>query len=89
MNIVIWALAGALLGWASYSYLSYNEARGKLASMAIGAVGALLGGNVIAPMFTAAPAVPAAFSAATLVIAAVVAAVALVVGNLVYTRWGV
>ena len=89
MNIVIWALAGALLGWASFSYLNYNEARGKLVSMAIGAVGALVGGNVLAPMFTAAQAVPAAFSSSALVVAAIAAAVSLVVGNLLYARWGV
>ena len=89
MNIVIWMLAGALLGWIGFSHLQFNQERGRLVSMVIGAVGALIGGNVIAPMFTAAQAVPGAFSASALVFAAIVAAGLLFAGNLVHDRWGV
>jgi hypothetical protein len=56
-------------------------------SIAIGAAGGLVGGKVLAPMFTSAAAadlsVPALFFAAT------AAAVLLVIGNLLYVRWGV
>jgi hypothetical protein len=69
--------------------LAFNEERGMTVSMIIGGVGGFLGGKMIAPMFTAAAAVPADFSASALFFAAGVAAAFLAVGNLVHSRWGV
>lgn len=89
MNIVMWILAGGILGWVGYSFLAFNEERGMMVSIIIGGVGGFLGGKMIAPMFTAVAAVPADFSAAALFFAAGVAAAFLAVGNLVYNRWGV
>ena len=89
MNIVIWLFAGGVLGWVGHAYLGFNEARGMIVSIIIGAVGGLLGGNIVAPMFTAAAAVPADFNSSALFFAAAVAAALLAVGNLVYNRWGV
>jgi len=88
MDIVIWVLAGAVLGWVGYSYLAFNEARGRTVSIAIGAMGGLLGGKIVAPMLTAAP-LPGDFSLPALLVASAVAAAALAVGNLVHARWGV
>ncbi len=88
MNVVIWMLAGGIVGWAAYSYLHYNEDRGQKVSILIGAAGGFLGGKLIAPMFTAAG-VPGDFSLSALAFAAVVAAACLFLGNLVYDRWGV
>jgi uncharacterized membrane protein YeaQ/YmgE (transglycosylase-associated protein family) len=87
MEILTWILVGGLLGWASYAYLRFNEARGALVSAVIGAVGALIGGKAIAPMLIAAGP-PSDFSAAVLFIAAAAAVACLVLGNLVYRRWG-
>ena len=53
MNIVMWMLAGAILGWIGFTYLRFNEGRGMMISVIIGAVGGLVGGNMIAPLFTA------------------------------------
>jgi uncharacterized membrane protein YeaQ/YmgE (transglycosylase-associated protein family) len=89
MNIVIWMLAGAALGWVGYSYLRFNEERGLMVSAIIGAIGGLIGGKLIAPMFSAAEAVPGAFSTSALVFAAIVAAGLLFAGNLIHNRWGV
>ena len=89
MNIVMWLLAGGILGWAGYTYLHFNEERGAMVSIIIGAAGGMLGGKLIAPMFIADAAVPAAFSAPALFFAAAVAAAFLAAGNLVYKRWGV
>jgi uncharacterized membrane protein YeaQ/YmgE (transglycosylase-associated protein family) len=89
MNIAMWMLAGAALGWIGFSYLRFNEERGMIVSVIIGAVGGVIGGNVVAPMFTAAQTVPDAFSMSAMVFAAAIAAVGLTVGNLVYNRWGV
>jgi uncharacterized membrane protein YeaQ/YmgE (transglycosylase-associated protein family) len=89
MNIVIWMLAGGILGWVGYAFLGFNEERGMVVSAIIGTVGGLFGGKLIAPMFTAAAAVPEAFSLSALFFAAAVAAAFLAVGNLVGKRWGV
>lgn len=89
MNIVMWILAGGILGWVGYSHLGFNEERGMVVSIIIGAVGGLLGGKMIAPMFTAAAAIPGDFSASALFFAAGVAAALLAAGNLVSKRWNV
>ena len=89
MNIVTWILAGGVLGWIGYAYFGYNEQRGVMVSTLIGGAGGFLGGNLIAPMFSAAPAVPGDFSAAALMFAAAVAAAFVFAGNLVNKRWGV
>jgi uncharacterized membrane protein YeaQ/YmgE (transglycosylase-associated protein family) len=88
MNIVIWMLAGAILGWLGYSVLSFNEERGRLVSIVIGAIGGIVGGKVVAPVFTTVAAT-GEFSMPALLIAATVAATFLAIGNLVHNRWGV
>jgi hypothetical protein len=60
-----------------------------IVSIIIGALGGLAGGKLIAPMFTAAEAVPGDFSFSALLFAGAVAAAFLAVGNLVHDRWGV
>jgi uncharacterized membrane protein YeaQ/YmgE (transglycosylase-associated protein family) len=45
MNTVMWILVGAMLGWLAFSALGFNEARGMLVSMIIGAAGGMLGGK--------------------------------------------
>jgi uncharacterized membrane protein YeaQ/YmgE (transglycosylase-associated protein family) len=87
MDIIVWLLTGGAVGWASYSFLGFNEERGMKVSVVIGAVGALVGGKMIAPMFSAA-AVPGDFSASGLFVAAAAAAALLALGNLVHNRWG-
>lgn len=89
MNIAMWMLAGAALGWMGFAYWGFNEERGPVVSMIIGAGGGIVGGKLIAPVFLAAAAVPGDFSAAALFFAAAVAATFLFVGNMVYCRWGV
>ena len=89
MNIVTWILAGGVLGWIGYAYLGYNEQRGVMVSTLIGGAGGFLGGNLIAPMFAAAPAVPGDFSVAALIFAAAFAGAFAFLGNFVNKRWGV
>jgi uncharacterized membrane protein YeaQ/YmgE (transglycosylase-associated protein family) len=89
MNIVMWMLAGGILGWAGYKFLGYNEARGMMVSVIIGAAGGILGGKMIAPIFTAAAAVPGGFSSSAMFFAAAIAAACLFVSKRVYNRWGV
>jgi uncharacterized membrane protein YeaQ/YmgE (transglycosylase-associated protein family) len=87
METIVWIVTGALVGWVAHSYAGLNEDRGKAVSMAIGAVGALIGGKGLAPMFIDAPL--DAISVTSFMFAAGVAVALLLVGNLVQNRWNV
>lgn len=89
METLVWILAGGALGWMSYSYLGLNEERGMIVSVLIGAVGAVIGVKAIAPMFMAAAALSAGFSASLLFFAAGAAFACLALGNALYRRFGV
>lgn len=89
MDIVTWILAGGILGWIGYSYLGYNEQRGMMVSIIIGSAGGFLGGKLVAPMFSAAPAASGDFNLAALVFAAACAAAFILLGNIAHKRWGV
>jgi uncharacterized membrane protein YeaQ/YmgE (transglycosylase-associated protein family) len=88
MNFVIWMLSGALVGRLGYSVAGLNDARAKRVSIVIGALGGVVGGYLVAPIFTAVAA-PGGFSFPALCFAAAMAAAALCVRNLVRNRWGV
>ena len=89
METLLWMIAGATLGWMSYTYLGLNETRGVLACIAIGAVCALIGAKVIAPLFVNPATLSAGFDAPLLFFAAGTAVCGLILGNFVYRRWGV
>jgi uncharacterized membrane protein YeaQ/YmgE (transglycosylase-associated protein family) len=89
METLVWLVAGGLVGWLSYTYLHYNEARGLMVAIVIGAVGALLGVKWIAPMFLAATTAAAEPSLSLALFAAAAAAACLALGDLVHQRWGV
>lgn len=89
MNILMWVLAGAMLGWIGFTILRANAERGLVISIVIGAVGGLFGGNVLAPMLGAATDAPNDFSLFSLVIALASAVACLAIGNLVSNRFGV
>jgi uncharacterized membrane protein YeaQ/YmgE (transglycosylase-associated protein family) len=89
MNIIMWMVAGAALGWAGYAVLHYNESRGMLISMVIGVAGGVAGGKLVAPMFGVIDSIPEVFSMAALICALASAAVVLFVGDQVHARFGV
>jgi len=88
MDLILWILAGGALGWIGCSHLGFNAERGVAVSVVIGAVGALIGGKAIAPMFMAATATPNGFSPDALLFAAVAAVACLFAGDRLQ-RWGV
>jgi uncharacterized membrane protein YeaQ/YmgE (transglycosylase-associated protein family) len=88
MDIATWMLCGAMVGWVGYSVLGFNEARGKMVSIVIGAVGGVVGGNLVAPMFTVAT-TPGDVGLPAVVFAAAIAAAFLFIGSLLHNRWGV
>ncbi|HTE22854.1 MAG TPA: GlsB/YeaQ/YmgE family stress response membrane protein [Candidatus Limnocylindria bacterium] len=50
MNILMWILFGALVGWIASLIMSTDEEQGALANIAVGIIGAFLGG-VLARVF--------------------------------------
>jgi len=89
MNFAMWVLAGGVLGWIGFSMLDINRERGMIISVIIGALGGLLGGNVLAPMLGAVADTPNNFNMYSLVIAMASAAACLAIGNLLSRRFGV
>ena len=86
MNIAIWILAGSALGGIGYAFLAVNEARGVLASIIIGAIGAMAGGKLLAPLLGA---TGNEFSVLALGAALVGATAFLAIGNLISVRYDV
>jgi uncharacterized membrane protein YeaQ/YmgE (transglycosylase-associated protein family) len=89
MNIAMWVVLGGALGWIGFTILRANAERGMVVSILIGAVGALFGGNVLAPMLGAVADGPNVFSLFTMMIALGSAAGCLAISNLVSNRFGV
>ena len=89
MDIALWVLAGAAIGWIGFSLLKANEKRGMTASVVIGIVGGFLGGKVLAPVLGTIPVLPGNFSPFALVVALATAAACLTIGNLVLHRYGI
>jgi uncharacterized membrane protein YeaQ/YmgE (transglycosylase-associated protein family) len=44
MGIILWIIFGALAGWIASFFAGTNEEQGALANIAIGIIGALVGG---------------------------------------------
>ena len=89
MELVLWLVAGAVLGWVAIEYLGFNKDRGTIVSIVIGAVGGVIGGKLVAPMFVAGAAMPGEFSIAALIVVLASSAACLALGNLVHERYGV
>jgi uncharacterized membrane protein YeaQ/YmgE (transglycosylase-associated protein family) len=88
MNIPIWIIAGAVVGWIGCAMLNVNEKRGLALSIVVGAVAGFFGGNVLAPMLGAAVDIANDFSGFSLLIAMGTAAGCLMAGNLLDRRYG-
>ena len=89
MNIIMWMVAGAAIGWAAYTVLHFNEHRGMVVSVVVGLLGGVAGGKLVAPLFGVVASIPEAFSMAALVCALGSAAVILFIGDQVHARFGV
>ena len=89
METTLWIAAGIILGWLSYSFLRFNAERGMVASMMIGAVGALVGAKAVAPVFVSAASAPDELSLPFALFAAGAAVGFLALSDLVHRRFGV
>ena len=88
MNVVIWMVAGGVVGWLACTLLHLNASRGLVVSAIIGILGAFFGGHVLAPIFGAAVGEPGVFSPFALLVAAATAAGCLTVSDMMYERFG-
>lgn len=89
MDIIMWLVAGGVIGWVALAYLGFNEGRGLNASVIIGAMGGVLGGKLLAPMFGAGAAVPGEFSLGVLIVVLASAAACVAIANQIHNRFGV
>ena len=89
MSTFLWVLAGGMLGWIAYAFLDLSAGRGQLVSVIIGALGGVLGGKLVAPMFGVVSETPGDFSAATMAIAVMASAAVLLLGHFVYDKWDI
>jgi uncharacterized membrane protein YeaQ/YmgE (transglycosylase-associated protein family) len=89
MNVAMWLLAGGAVGWAGYTWLKLNARRGRVISIIIGAVAGFLGGDLLAPMLSAAMATAGDFNPLSLFTAFASAAACLVVSDMIYNHFGV
>lgn len=62
INIMIWIAAGALLGWAASILLPTNNRQGTMTDMAVGTLGAFVGGLFLSPLFNVGTISDSAFS---------------------------
>ena len=88
MNVMLWILAGGVVGWVGCSALHVNAARGLVVSAVIGVVGAYFGGQVLAPIFHGTTGNPGDFSSFALLIAFASAISCLMISDMMYERFG-
>ena len=50
MNIIIWLVAGGLIGWVASLIMKTNAQQGIIMNVIVGVVGAVLGGWFVAPL---------------------------------------
>jgi uncharacterized membrane protein YeaQ/YmgE (transglycosylase-associated protein family) len=89
MDIVMWMLAGGVIGWVGFAYLGFDETQGMIGWVIIGMVGGLLGGRELAPMFGFAAAVPGDFSLNALFVALASAVACLAIANMIHNRYSI
>lgn len=89
MNLALWILGGAALGWAGVAYFNINQTRGIAIAAVIGALGGFIGGNELAPMLGAVTDTPNVFNLFSMSVALASAAGCLAVSHLVSRHYGV
>jgi uncharacterized membrane protein YeaQ/YmgE (transglycosylase-associated protein family) len=51
INILVWIVVGALIGWLASLIMKTNSRQGLIADIIIGIVGAFVGGILLSPLF--------------------------------------
>ena len=82
-------MAGVIVAWVAFSVLRVNEGRGLMIALVVGAVGAYVGGSVLAPMLEHSSTAADGFNPLALVVACSVAAACVYASDFVYERYGI
>ena len=82
MNFIIWVVIGGIIGWIASMIMRTNAQQGLLLNVAVGIVGALLGGWLLAPLFGTGTINQNDFSLGSLIVSLLGAVVLLAVVNL-------
>ena len=51
MNLILWLIAGAVIGWLASRSMGTNSQQGLLLDIVVGVVGAVLAGWFLTPLF--------------------------------------
>lgn len=51
MNIIIWLIAGAIVGWVASNLMRTNSQQGLLLDIVVGIIGAFVAGYFLSPIF--------------------------------------
>ena len=51
MNLILWLIAGAVIGWLASRIMGTNSQQGLLLDIVVGVVGAVLAGWFLTPLF--------------------------------------
>ncbi len=82
MNFIIWIVIGGLIGWAASLVMKTDAQQGVVLNVVVGIVGALVGGWLLAPLFSTGTINQNDFSLASLVVSLLGAIILLAVVNL-------
>ena len=86
MNIIIWLIAGGVIGWLASIFMGTNNQQGVFLNVVVGIVGAMLGGWLISPLVGVGTINQADFSLPALVVSFLGAAILLAIFNLLRRR---
>ena len=87
LNVTLWILAGALVGWFACSIFHLNARRGIVVSALIGMGAAFFGGHLLSPAFGMAATNATAFDPLALLVAAVSSITCLTLADTVQERF--
>ncbi len=85
MNIVVWIVAGSIIGWIAFAVLGTNRRRGLVLAIIIGGLGACFGGYVLAPLIST-PGGAMSFSPFALIVAMASAVGSLTIDSIIFER---
>ena len=83
MNLIIWLIAGGLVGWVASLLMRTNGQQGVVLNVLVGVVGASIGGWLISPLVGVASINDGSLSIGALAISLLGAVVLLAVVNLI------
>ncbi len=83
MNIIIWLIAGAVVGWVASVIMKTSGQQGLVLDIVVGIVGAFIGGYFISPLVGAGTINQGDFSVPALLVSLVGAVILLAVVRLV------